>query len=286
LNSEFRMLYSEFGIQNAIVRAIPHMGTALRTLPQQTTLVDQVYDAILSEISAGRFGPDRRLIQEELAASLGVSRQPVQQALLLLRSHGLLRDAPGRGLMVAPLDADFVRNLYDVRGALDGLAAEKAAERAAAAAQRDGAAYLAAGRDAVASGDIPRMIATDMEFHFFLYGLSANPLIADASATHWKHLRRVMGEVLLIGETPGQIWDQHEAILQAIAAGDTAAAGRLAREHIAEASVTLTARLDERTAASGDPPPPTRPRADARSPADRRAAEAAASTRKPRSTQP
>lgn len=226
----------------------------MRNLPQQTTLVDQVYDAILSEISAGRFGPDRRLIQEELAATLGVSRQPVQQALLLLRSHGLLRDAPGRGLMVVPLDSDFVRNLYDVRGALDGLAAEKAAERAAQAAKRDGPGYIARGREATASESIPRMIATDMEFHFFLYGLSANPLIADASATHWKHLRRVMGEVLLIGETPAQIWDQHEGILHAIASGDPIAAGRLAREHIAEASMTLTARLDARATEHDAPP--------------------------------
>ena len=46
----------------------------MRTLPAQPTLVDQVYEAILSEISAGKFGADSRLIQEELADSLGVSR--------------------------------------------------------------------------------------------------------------------------------------------------------------------------------------------------------------------
>jgi len=218
-------------------------ATAVRTLPAQPTLVDQVYEAVLSEISAGNFGPDSRLIQEELAESLGVSRQPVQQALLLLRSHGLLRDAPGRGLMVAPLDPEHVRNLYDVRGVLDGLASSKAAERDSASARVEGPGFIERGREAVESRSIPRMIATDMDFHFYLYGLAGNPLVAEISASHWSYLRRVMGEVLLHGETPANIWDQHEAILNAVIAGDAAAAERLAREHISHASDALAAGL-------------------------------------------
>lgn len=215
----------------------------MRTLPAQPTLVNQVYEAILSEISAGKFGPDNRLIQEELAESLGVSRQPVQQALLLLRSHGLLRDAPGRGLMVAPLDPDYVRNLYEVRGVLDGLASGKAAERSSDLARKEGPAFIARGREAVESRSIARMITADMDFHFFLYGLSGNPLVAETSAAHWSYLRRVMGEVLLHGETPGEIWDQHEAILNAVIAADPREAETIARHHISHASDTLAARL-------------------------------------------
>ena len=215
----------------------------MRTLPTQRTLVDQVYEAILSEISAGRFGLDTRLIQEELAESLGVSRQPVQQALLLLRSHGLLRDAPGRGLMVAQLDPDHVRNLYEVRAMLDGLASSNSAERGSDTARKEGPAFIDRGREAVKSRSIPRMIATDMDFHFFLYGLSGNPLVAEMSAAHWSYLRRVMGEVLLHGETPADIWDQHEAILNAVIAADPKEAERIARLHISHASETITKGL-------------------------------------------
>ena len=102
---------------------MPHMNK-LKPTP---TLVDQVYEAILSDISEGKFDENNRLKQEEIAESLGVSRQPVQQALLLLRSDGLVRDAPGRGLVVAPLEFDFVRNLYEVRAVIDKLATAKAA---------------------------------------------------------------------------------------------------------------------------------------------------------------
>ena len=215
----------------------------MRTLPVQRTLVDQVYEAILSEISAGKFGLDTRLIQEELAESLGVSRQPVQQALLLLRSHGILRDAPGRGLMIAPLDSDHVRNLFEVRAMLDGLASSNSAKRGSETAKKEGPAFIDRGRDAVKSRSIARMIATDMEFHFFLYGLSGNPLVAEMSAAHWSYLRRVMGEVLLHGESPADIWDQHEAILDAVIAADPREAERIARHHISHASETLIAGL-------------------------------------------
>ena len=227
----------------------------MRILAPQPTLVDQVYDAILSEIAEGKFGPEGRLIQEELASSLGVSRQPVQQALLLLRTHGLLRDAPGRGLMVAPLDLDYMRNLYEIRAVLDGLASAKAAERGRQAARTDGPALIERGRAAVASRSIARMIAADMDFHFFLYGLSGNPLVAEVSTPHWSYLRRVMGEVLLRGETPGEIWDQHERILQAVMAGDAAAAEQRARQHISHAADALTGRMQAIDPAEPQPTP-------------------------------
>ena len=97
-----------------------------RRIAIQPGLVEQVYEAILSEITEGGLLPNARLIQGNLAAAYGVSRQPVQQALLLLRDHGLVRDAPGRGLVVSPVDVGFVRNLYAVRAVLEGLAARMA----------------------------------------------------------------------------------------------------------------------------------------------------------------
>jgi DNA-binding GntR family transcriptional regulator len=224
----------------------------MRTLTPQPTLVDQVYESILGEITEGKFSADSRLIQEELAESLGVSRQPVQQALLLLRSHGLLHDAPGRGLMVAPLDPAYVRNLYEVRAMLDGLASAKAAEVAPGIARKDGPRYIASGRAAVKSRSIAQMTVADMDFHFFLYKLSGNPFIAEICTPHWSYLRRMMAEVLMFGHTPEDIWDQHEAILEAVIAGDAAKAESIARGHISSASAVLAERLEQRLARERD----------------------------------
>lgn len=215
----------------------------MKILELQPKLVEQVHDAILSEITEGRLPPGARVIQEQIAQELGVSRQPVQQALLLLRNQGVLRDAPGRGLIVAPLDPDYVRNMYDMRAVMEGLACRKAAEINAAKAKTDGPALIRQGRDAVANGSVSAMIAADMAFHDFIYTLSENPMIAPAMEAHWTYTQRVMGEVLMRDEKPRDIWDQHEGLMNAIASGKAAKAEELARQHIQKAADFMVARL-------------------------------------------
>ena len=215
----------------------------MKTLVSQPNLVAQVRDAILAEISSGALAPGDRIIQEQMAQALGVSRQPVQQALALLRNQGVLQDAPGRGLLVAPLDPTHVQHMYDIRAVIEGLAARRAAELGAERAAKAGPALIDAGRKAVAAGSVARMIAADMKFHEFIYGLSSNPLIAPALETHLTYTQRVMGEVLIRDEKPRDIWDQHEAILKAIAEGDGERAETLVRSHLTQAAGFMVTRL-------------------------------------------
>lgn len=214
------------------------------TLNVSPRLVEQVYEALLSEIIEGALPPNTRLIQDDLATAYGVSRQPVQQALLLLRNRGLVQDAPGRGLVVSPLDVDFVRNLYEVRAVLEGLAARMAAKHNSRRAATEGLPLIEAGRAAVESGSVTQEIAADMAFHSFIYEASGNPLIRETVAQHWHYLRRVMAEVLRDDEKiPGSIWDEHVAILDAIIAGDGDKAENLGLLHIARAANIFVARL-------------------------------------------
>ena len=217
----------------------------------QPTLVEQVVNAIVSEIVDGDLPANSRLIQDELARAYGVSRQPVQQALLLLRDRGMVREAPGRGLIVSPLDVDFVRNLYEVRAMLDGLAARLAAERGSERAKSEGQVYLDAGRDAVESGSLHDQIEADMRFHGFINELSGNSLIGETTAPHWPYLRRVMGEVLRDdAQMPQTILGEHVAILDAIIAGKAAEAESLSRDHISSAAKIFVQRLEAQQAAS------------------------------------
>lgn len=211
----------------------------------QQTLADQVYEAILAWIEDGRYGADDRLIQEEIAEKLGVSRQPVQQALLLLRNKGVLINAPGRGLMVAPLDQDKVRDMYEIRASLDALASGKAAERGAERARAEGMAIIERGWQAVKSNVISELIAADMDFHHFVYELSGNRMVVETVDPNWSYLRRVMGEVLMMGLSATEIWKQHEAIMKAIADGDAELARRLAQDHIELAGNMVISKLSE-----------------------------------------
>src|SRR6476620_6556250 len=217
----------------------------------QPTLVEQVVNRIDSEIVDGELPSNSRLIQDELARAYGVSRQPVQQALLLLRGRGLVREAPGRGLIVSPIDPDFVRKLYEVRAMLDGLAGRLAAERGAARAKIEGPAYLDAGRAAVASGSLHDQIEADMKFHAFINELSGNSLIGETTAPHWPYLRRVMGEVLRDdAQMPQTILGEHVAIVDAIMAGNGDRAEALSRDHISRAAKIFVQRLRAQQAAS------------------------------------
>jgi DNA-binding GntR family transcriptional regulator len=224
------------------------MSSQVQTQP---TLVEQVVNAIVSEIVDGELPANARLIQDELAKAYGVSRQPVQQALLLLRDRGLVREAPGRGLIVSPLDVGFVRNLYEIRAMLDGLAARLAAEHGAERAKAEGPAFLELGRAAVQSGSLHDQIEADMRFHSFLNELSGNPLIGETTAPHWPYLRRVMGEVLRDDvQMPQTILQEHVAILDAVIAGNGAEAEALSRSHISRAANIFVQRLQAQHEAS------------------------------------
>jgi DNA-binding GntR family transcriptional regulator len=225
----------------------------MKVLAAQPKLVELVQDAILAEIASGKLPPGARIIQEQIAQELGVSRQPVQQALLVLRNIGVLREAPGRGLQVAPLDLEHVRDMYDMRAVVEGLAFRKAAERNATRAAAEGPQLIAAGREAVEAGDVARMIQADMAFHAFIYELSGNPMVAPAMETHWTNTQRVMGEVLMRDERPRDIWRQHEELLEAVIAGKGARAEKLAREHIENAADFMIQRLQRERQ---DPPAP------------------------------
>lgn len=214
----------------------------MRPITLQPQLADRVYDAILEAICDGQLEAGQRVTQEDLAASLNVSRQPVIQALTVLKRQGFLEEAGRRGLRVVPLDSAAIAHVYEVRGALDGLAARLAARQGADRARAEGPALIAAGRAAL-DGSVAERTERDLAFHRFLYSLSGNPLIEDAVSTHIQHSRRIMGGVLRTTDRARDVWDEHEAILAAIIAGDADRAEALARAHTGNAAQNLTAAL-------------------------------------------
>jgi DNA-binding GntR family transcriptional regulator len=217
------------------------MAGKLLKLRARTDYVDEVYKVLLDAISEGSLAPGTRITQEEIAEQLEVSRSPVLQALRLLKKDGLVQDAPGRGLLVTPLDAAWISNLYEIRGALDSLAARLAAERGAKLDK----SLITNGRRASKGEDVKAMIDADMAFHSAIYAASGNPLITETAHLHWVHLRRVMGAVLQVSGQRKWIWDEHAAIAAAIAEGDSKLAMELTDQHTSRARQNLVERLGE-----------------------------------------
>ncbi len=215
------------------------MTSTLLKIESSPDLVDKVYRSLQGAISDGSLAPGARITQEDIAAQLAVSRQPVLQALLLLKKDGFLLDAPGRGVLVAPLDAQSLMHIYQVRSALDALAARLAAQRRHHLADR----LITAGRKAARGTNISAMIAADEQFHAAIYAASGNPLIAQSAQLHWHHIRRAMGAVLQVSTMRESIWDEHEAIARAIEAGDEDLAESRTRQHGLDAGRNLAILL-------------------------------------------
>jgi DNA-binding GntR family transcriptional regulator len=221
----------------------------LESLRQEPTLIDRAYAAILHAIRDGRLSPGMRLNQDELAAKLEISRQPVGQALTILKSQGFVRDNGRRGLIVAPLEQEFVQSIYQLREALDPLAAKLAAQRCTPEQAAEGERLMARGRQADRAGSIETLIEADMRLHQWIYELSGNPLLAQTMDLCWSHLRRAMGVILRQTASRAVVWDEHEAIVRAIMEGDARAAEKLALAHTHGAAERLAKGWSEEPAA-------------------------------------
>lgn len=216
------------------------MTSKLQKIQARPDYVDEVYQALIDAISDGTLAPGARLTQEEIAEQMNISRSPVLQALRLLKKDGLVQDAPGRGVLVTPLTVESINNLYLIRGALDNLAAKLAAERGKSIPAK----LIAQGRKVSDGKDVKAMIDADMAFHHAIYAASGNPLIAQSAQVYWVHLRRAMGLVLQSSAQQRQsIWDEHQAIAEAIGAGDAARAAALSDVHTTSAREYLLSRL-------------------------------------------
>ena len=183
-------------------------------------LVDQAYDVILDAICTGTLAPGERLTQESVAQRLNVSRQPIHNALLVLKAQGFVREAGRRGLSVAPLDPKLFEAIYQFRSAVEPLAVTLAIPRLGPDEIRQGRALVARGKSAAAKNDSKALVAADMAFHSFIYECSGNALILETMRLNWHHLRRAMGEVLRLPGLAKRVWQEHEAILEAMVAAE------------------------------------------------------------------
>ena len=91
--------------------------------------------------------------------------------------------------------------------------------------------------------DVKAMVDADLAFHGAIYRAAGNPLIEQSASLHWHHIRRAMGLALREASLRESVWDEHQAIAEAIAAGQADRAERLMRQHCGKASAYMVALL-------------------------------------------
>jgi DNA-binding GntR family transcriptional regulator len=187
--------------------------------------------------------------QENLAEQLGVSREPVRHALLLLQREGLVHAHPNRRAVVAAVDRHLISDVYGFREAIETAVIATLARRP----DFDGAPareIIRRGRAAVREGNLPALIELDMSFHTFLYAAAGNRVVVEVMRGQWSHMRRVMALVLGRAAYRQKVWDEHDGILKAIETGRAAAAELAAGRHVRAAKEMLLSLFDAAAAAA------------------------------------
>ena len=222
----------------------------LKPVTLEPALTVRVREAILEAIVDGTLRPGERLAQIQIAESLGVSRQPVSHALSVLKEQGIVVEFGRKGLTVAPMEAGHVRHLYQVRSALDALAARLAAQRVARSevCRRELDNLASSVYDKQMPGaSAGHQIDADIAFHRAIYALSNNPVLEELARPHWVQYRRCMLTVIEDDSIRAGVWSEHRQIFNAIAKGDADQAAAHAQQHTEHAGESTAARLNQRT---------------------------------------
>lgn len=221
--------------------------TDLPRLDTPTTLSESALDVLRERVLQGHFQPGERLVEAELARQLGTSRGPVREALKQLKSEGLVQDAPRRGSFVAELTDADVRELYELRAALEARAARLLVERGDEAAFERLAEVLEEMRRSAAARDRARFAHFDALFHDELCRLSGNRHLHRVFNQHarllWTLLRLA---VTTQYETLDWLLAEHEHLYSEIASRDVARAEAACSRHLEQATEEI---LEMRSAA-------------------------------------
>ncbi|HEY6758239.1 MAG TPA: GntR family transcriptional regulator [Baekduia sp.] len=197
------------------------------------------YAALHGEIVAGELSPGERLVEEELAERLGESRGAVRAALLRLDHDGLVVRERNRGARVRRVTLDEAVEVLEARAALESLAAGYAALRRTDAEAKELRALVAGMAKLQAAGELLAMSERNAALHRRILEISAHGVARDVcSRLHSQIVRFQFRTVLAPGRSTKSL-AEHQAIVDAIAAGDRRAAEAAMRRHLSNVAGTL-----------------------------------------------
>jgi GntR family transcriptional regulator of gluconate operon len=207
-------------------------------------LAEDAADRIRDEILSGRLTRGERLVEAKIAGELHVSRGPVREAFKLLRAEGLLQEEPRRGTYVVSLSPKDVRELYDLRAAVEARAAKLVARSHTEAdldLLRSRFDALAA---AAAAGDVRAVSRADLEFHESVAQLSGNGRLLAAFQRSAPLLKTLIALDEHLYASLDDIADEHRPMLEAIERGDGDEASRRFEAHIERVGSLVAGYID------------------------------------------
>lgn len=175
--------------------------------------------------------PGQAILEREISEALEMSRTPVREALVRLETEGMLTLVPRRGFIVAPIEAEDLREIYAIIGTLDGLAIELAAERAQEDLLVRLDSIIDSQEEALRSGNLKKWSALDDEFHDRIVRCAGNQRLTGIIDSYADQSYRARLYTIAERPVPTRSIIEHRAILAAMRAKDGKAARMLMESH-------------------------------------------------------
>ncbi|SIS99548.1 GntR family transcriptional regulator [Paracoccus saliphilus] len=217
-------------------------GQRLR-VPRPTSLRDHVQETLRSSILNGEFQLGEHLVERELCEAMGVSRPLLREALVHLEARGLIDRIPARGFVVAQPSIDRVAALYELRSALEGLAAQFFAERGAEADITSLKARFGELRALIDKPELSSVRAATSAFYDILMDRCGNPEIRTVLEPVLDRIAFLRTQSMTRPGRLGQSVAEIGKIVQAIEARNVDAARIASEAHIAAAAESALIRL-------------------------------------------
>ncbi|MCL2121817.1 MAG: GntR family transcriptional regulator [Clostridiales bacterium] len=210
-------------------------------------LGEVVYVALREAIIKNQFKSGERLMETELADEMMVSRTPVREAVRKLQSEGYVIMLPRKGTYVTSLTIQDVNDVFEIRGALESMAAARAAERASSEEIAEIRQFIESEAILWDSTDLARTIRCDIQFHSMVYRASKNTKVENLINDLREQTQRLRSSTL---SRPGQVrfaLEEHRKILSAIEARDAKSARDASIAHVERSREVMLELLSYQT---------------------------------------
>lgn len=198
-----------------------------------------VFESLREAIISGVLKPGERLMEVQLAEEMGVSRTPVREAIRKLELEGFVVMVARKGAYVAGISLKDVTDVFEIRAALEGLAAALAAERITDEEIEEMERVLVRKAALIEANDLSSLVEKDTEFHELIYKASRNERLMQIVSNLREQINRFRAVSLASPGRGREALEEHKKIVEAISSRNPALAQSLAQEHIENAEQAL-----------------------------------------------
>jgi len=206
-------------------------------------LREVVFETLREAIINGTLKPGERMMEIQLAEQLGVSRTPVREAIRKLELEGFVVMIPRKGAYVAGISLKDIADVFEVRAAMEGLAAGLAAERITAEELEEMERLLVRIGEHIEANRLEEVVEMDTLFHEALYKASRNLKLEQILQNLREQIQRFRSTSLAFPGRMREALEEHKKIVEAISERNAALAQQLAQEHIENAENSMLEAL-------------------------------------------